>query len=257
MNRGFLYGDGFFESFKVVKSVPVFWKYHYQRFLQTADYLGFENNFSEAQLILLLKDYIEEVDLVNGRLRVTFYREGMGKYLPDSNGINLDFQSNATDSISFEPIELSKLYVSPIRLPKHEMGNFKLIAKPLQVKAAMDAHRNGAEEAILLNDQNEVSEGMTGNVFLVKENRLITPSLSSGCLAGTLRAWILDSFQNVEERVIKSEEIKTSDAVLFTNAARGLMVFHQTNRWNGYQEMLARLNADMLNSIRDFAEIQP
>jgi branched-chain amino acid aminotransferase len=252
VNRAFLYGDGFFEAFKIVNGVPVFWNDHWERIERTITFLKFENSYTEQELKIQIVNYIQEVSLVNGRLRITFFRTGKGKYLPESNAYQIDFSSAELEGSSFELQRIEKFHLSPIQLPQHISGNFKLVAKPMQVLAALDAKENGVEEAVLMNSQNEVCEGISGNVFVLKNNQLYTPPLESGCLAGTMRALLLREFPNTVEKALSMDDIISSDALIFTNSVRGIAVYSELEIETTFQPLVDWLNEKMLNSIHDF-----
>lgn len=252
MNRAFLYGDGFFEAFKIVNGVPVFWNDHWERIQRTINFLKFENSYTEQELKAQILNYLQEVLLVNGRLRITFFRAGKGKYLPESNAYQIDFNSSEIEASRFELRRIEKLHFSSIQLPRHALGNFKLTAKPLQVLAALDAKENGVEEAVLMNSQNEVCEGISGNVFVLKNDQLYTPPLASGCLAGTMRALLLREFPNTVEKALSKDDIISSDALIFTNSVRGITVYSELEIETTFQPLVDLLNEKMLNSIQDF-----
>jgi branched-chain amino acid aminotransferase len=252
VNRAFLYGDGFFEAFKVVKGVPLFWNYHWERIQRTISFLRFENSFSEDELKVQISNYLQEVSLENGRLRITFFRTGKGKYLPESNAYQIDFNSAELEGSRFELQRIEKLHLSLIQLPRHISGNFKLIAKPMQVLAALDAKENGVGEAVLLNDQNEVCEGISGNVFILKNNQLFTPPLVSGCLAGTMRALLLKEYPNTFEKTLSKDDLTSAEAIIFTNSTKGITVYSKFDSENTFQPLVDWLNEKMLSSIQDF-----
>lgn len=257
MNRGFLYGDGFFESFKVVDQVPVFWDYHFKRIGETSKYLELDLEYSEIDLKKSISAYLQNQNIVHGRLRISFFRQGEGKYLPEQNGVELAFQAEKMDEVWFEKHTIDHIHISTISLPKHELGNHKIIGKSLQIKAALEAKRQNAQEAIMLNDRGEVCEGISGNIFGVFGNRFITPPLTSGCLSGTIRALLLEKYEGIQEAVLSVDELLTADAIIFTNAVSGFKVYHQNQRWKNHDAMLIWLNQHMISSKQDFQEIRP
>jgi branched-subunit amino acid aminotransferase/4-amino-4-deoxychorismate lyase len=80
----------------------------------------------------------------------------------------------------------------------------------------------GFDEAIRLNERGEVTSGCVSNVFWVKEGRLFTPALSTGCLAGTTREYVLENLEcsEVEAGVA---EIERADAIFLTSAGIGVV----------------------------------
>ena len=89
--------------------------------------------------------------------------------------------------------------------------------------ATQEAKRNGLDEAILLDQEGNVSEAPGENIFIVKDNKLITPSLSSSALEGITRDAIIkignDLDIDVVERDFKRSELIISDEIFLTGTA--------------------------------------
>jgi branched-subunit amino acid aminotransferase/4-amino-4-deoxychorismate lyase len=87
---------------------------------------------------------------------------------------------------------MSALVTSVRRNETSFLSGVKSLNNLDNVLAREEAHRQGAGEAILLNTRGFVVEGSASNVFLVLDGRLVTPNLSSGCLAGITRQAVLE-----------------------------------------------------------------
>ena len=145
------------------------------------------------------------------------------------------------------------LMPSSVKLPVHDSGNYKLISKTLQIKAAVEAQEKGFDEAIMLNDRGEVAEGIAGNVFIIDNGKISTPGLASGTLAGITRAVLLNNFPEILERKLVSEELEKADAVFLTNSVRGIQIVRANQKGSVMlKEMIEQLNKLMISSIQDF-----
>ena len=89
------------------------------------------------------------------------------------------------------------------------------------------AHRRavaaGFSEALMLNTRGEVSETATSNIFMVKNHTVITPPLSSGCLAGVTRALLINNMPvdvRFAEMAITLDELLAADEVFLTSSLR-------------------------------------
>jgi para-aminobenzoate synthetase/4-amino-4-deoxychorismate lyase len=88
--------------------------------------------------------------------------------------------------------------------------------------ALAEAKAAGADEAVLVNERGEITEGSFTNLFVEKDGKLLTPALSSGLLPGTLRAELLATGK-AEERVLTLDDLGTADRVFLGNSVRGLV----------------------------------
>ena len=84
------------------------------------------------------------------------------------------------------------------------------------------AQRDGFDEVVFLNERGEVTEGAISNLFLRRGDKLLTPPLNSGVLAGVLRRHILETDPNAEERVLTLSDLKQANAIYIGNSLRGL-----------------------------------
>ena len=84
-NRGFLYGDGFFESIKIFNQSPFNFNNHYNRIEFSADFLNLEFLISKEELLKKINELLLQNDIVNGSVRITIFRDSDGKYYPINN----------------------------------------------------------------------------------------------------------------------------------------------------------------------------
>jgi para-aminobenzoate synthetase/4-amino-4-deoxychorismate lyase len=87
--------------------------------------------------------------------------------------------------------------------------------------ARLAMHGTGWDDVLLWNERGELTESTVANLIVALDGRLYTPPVSSGLLAGTYRAWLL-SRGEVEERVLRLEDLRAAQAVYLANSLRGL-----------------------------------
>lgn len=90
------------------------------------------------------------------------------------------------------------------------------------------ARQRGCSECLLMNQQHQMVEGANSNVFIYEGGRWITPSLSSGAVAGVLRGVVLQHFDGVEADITMAR-LLAADEVMLTNAIRGVQLVTVVN----------------------------
>ncbi len=255
INRGFKYGDGFFESMVMFnKKIPLI-DYHMSRAAFTAEVLscklpaGFDEDFLAGKILDLAA--VNEGAL-HARIRLQFFRKGGGYYLPDSDELGY--------CITMDGIHHSQFDCGPGLLVGMREDCYKPIAMNSDLKhtsameyvmAAQFGKAEGWEEMILLNHYAQVCEGLSSNVFIVKDGELITPDLDSGCVNGVMRSYIIGLMEGaVHEKDLEIADIVSADEILLTNAVRGVQwvkTFQGTTYKNKRaMEITALLNKNLL-----------
>ena len=231
-NRAFLYGDGVFESMKIVNQKILFLEDHYFRLMASMRIvrmdipMNFTMEFFEEQILSLAK--------ANGctdsaRVRVTVFRNEGGYYLPVQRSvsylINCSPLENKLYSIDTKPYEVD-LY-KDFLISKQLLSTLKTTNKILNVTASIFADENGLDNCLLLNESKNVAEALQGNIFMVINGKLITPSLSEGCLNGVLRKQIINLAKKiegleVEEGEISPFDLQKADELFISNVIKGI-----------------------------------
>lgn len=226
-DRGLRFGDGVFETIYVRDGVMYLWDRHLRRLLEGLDALQirFENsNLKEAALGLLLRNKIEEC-----LLRITVTR-GIGSrgYLPYPDLMGHD-PTVIIETIAYSPPPLEELDRLELTLtissyektsPKSLPTRYKLMQGMNSILARIEAERQGAFDALMLSREGMVSETSAANIFWCIGKTLFTPSLDSGCLAGTMRERIMElSEYRVSQDKFKLRHLLKADAVFLCNSA--------------------------------------
>lgn len=92
-----------------------------------------------------------------------------------------------------------------------------LLAQKVMYEAALD-------DVLLLNKKGNIIESAIANVFWIRDNIIYTPPLSEGCIAGTMRHWLLLALSNngfdIREQEMKPIDLATADEIFLTNSIR-------------------------------------
>jgi aminodeoxychorismate lyase len=227
-NRAFRYGDGLFESIRVFNGKMPFYNYHFERILRgmKALKMNIPSYFNPHYIKNEISKTIEKQP--NSRVRLAIYREEGGYYTPATN--NIDFL------IESSPLPESKYLLNDLGLTIGVFKDYKLRQTPTStlktsnglpyILAGIFAKENSFEDVLMLNTEGPVAEGISSNIFIVKENKLITPSLSMGCVGGIMRQIIFEIAQEQEipciESTITVKDVAEADEVFYTNAMQGI-----------------------------------
>jgi aminodeoxychorismate lyase len=227
-NRSFRYGDGLFESIRVFNGKMPFYNHHFERILRgmKALKMNIPSYFNPHYIKNEISKTLENQP--NCRVRLTIYRKDGGFYAPSNNDV--DFLLETT------PLLESKYLLNDLGLTIGVFKDYTLRQTPYSafktnnglpyVLAGIFAKENSFEDVLLLNTEGGIAEGISSNIFIVKENKLITPSLSSGCVGGIMRQIIIEIAQEQEISCIESnitvQDVAEADEVFYTNAMQGI-----------------------------------
>jgi branched-chain amino acid aminotransferase len=219
-NRAFNYGDGFFETIKIINSKPFNFQAHYARFSLACEVLKLKNKETISSLLSVINNLINQNELVNGSVKIHVSREEGGKYQPKSQ--NCEMMISTCSSLGFKQnIPVSLCVFSDEVKTMGRLSNIKSVNAAVSVLGAIHAKELGFENAILRNAKGDYIEVTNSSLFIVKDNVIYTPPLSDGCIDGTMRAWVLSN-DKIIEKSLSLYDIKQSDEVFITNALTGI-----------------------------------
>lgn len=257
-NRSFLYGDGVFETLKVVNNKILFFEDHYFRLMASMRIIRMQipMNFTLEYLEEEILKLVASNGIQNSaRIRFTVYRNEGGFYLPDDNSISYVIQASKLESITYEikkrifEVDLYKDFV----VPKQLLSTLKTANKLTHVTASIFANENQLDSSLLINEDKNVIEAANGNLFMLMGNQLITPPVSEGCLNGIMRKQILtlskliDSIEVVEQP-ISPFDLQKADELFITNVITGIQPITKYRK-KEYGFKLAENLIEKLNTV--------
>lgn len=257
-NRAFLYGDGVFETLKIVNNTILFLEDHYFRLMASMRIVRMKipNNFTleylEAQILNLAKAQNCEN---SARVRFTVFRNDGGFYLPNTNSVSFQIQvfplENTLYSFSDANYEVD-LY-KDFYISKQLLSTIKTTNKMINITGSIFAEENDLQNCILLNNDKNVVEALNGNLFMLLGNKLITPPISEGCLNGIMRKQILQIAKKIEsveviEEVISPFDLQKADELFITNVISGIQPITKYRK-KEYKTDLAKEILTNLNAL--------
>ncbi len=223
-DRGLLYGDGVFETIRVVGRKCIRLDKHLARLASGAGVLGIGDLPDNRTLINAILSVIDANNLSDARVRLTVTR-GV------ASGVGLLSEVRSAPTVAITAVDLPRDEPKPARVvvsrvarrdERSPLSSIKSLNYLPNILALQEARRLGADDAILLNMKGSVAEATVGNLFLVIGSKLITPSLDQGVLPGTVRQAVLELAPRlgleVVERPVECEELTQAEEVFYTNA---------------------------------------
>jgi len=222
--RASLYGAGVFTTIRVIDGEPWLWEKHWRRLERDAAKLGIAlSMYSENMVRRGLDESIPETDRAGVRkARITITDERASLLWSEEQPIvptNVSFLISPLRGVS-RPFRLT---ISPHSINSTSpIAGLKTCNYLEQTMSLQEATSRGANEAIRLNERGEITSACMANVFWLKDDQLFTPSLATGCLAGTTREFVIDNL-DVEEIEIGIDDLKSADAIFLTSAGLGVI----------------------------------
>lgn len=220
LDHGFTVGDGVFETLKVVDGTPFALQRHLDRLRFSAEALGIgapADSIVRSACDELLAAWITG-DGGDARLRITV-TSGVG---PPGSGRG---SHQPALVLMVVPLGITEATTTVVTVPwrRNEMGataGIKTTSYADNVMALAVARQAGATEALMANVAGNLCEGTGSNVFVVINDELLTPPLSSGCLAGVTRALVLESGCGAIERDVPFGALTEATEVFLTSTTR-------------------------------------
>jgi len=255
-NRGFRYGDGLFESMRMMKGKLKFVDLHAERLQKGMRALHIDG-YSQMDAYFL-KEKAEELAARNkakhARLRLTVYRDAEGLYTPTQNKNGYCLELQHVDEPRYFLNTKGLIMDTYTDMPKaiNMLSNYKTCNSQLFVMAGIFKAQNRLDEAFILNQNGFLCETISANVFVLYQNHLYTPALSEGCIGGVMRQVVMNlAIENnvpMTEAQLDPEILNQADEVFITNATRGIQWVMGYGRKRYFNET-SKLLMEALNKL--------
>lgn len=229
MDRGFLFGDGIYEVVPCFAGKPVGFKLHMQRMQQGLTELGIAQHFSDAQW----QDIVAQLLSANGG-------GNLGVYLHVSRGTQMRrahaYPSDVTPTVfaftfeighapSADPTQARTFKAVTEQDRRWRRCHIKSTALLGNIMHYHQGQQQGADEVLLFNEQQQLTEAASCNVFVVKDGVIATPVLDHQILPGITRYILLEVLRrhsrfDVQERSISRAEVLCADEIWLTSSSK-------------------------------------
>ena len=238
-NRAFLYGDALFETIRMSEGKIPFLKNHVNRLLHGLYF--FKYKVPKKYTPSFFKKEIKKIAEGNARIRITVFRSTGGLYTPKNNRPQFLIEASplASPHFSLNKKGLNIGIFDAVKLPCSPISNFKTCNSSPYILAGLNKQERNLDDVILLNEKGRIAEASSSNIFFIKKNKIITPSLSEGCVAGTMRKTILkiasEKNYSIQESTIKLPHLKNIEEIWLTNAISGIKWVVQIDQYFSHQ----------------------
>jgi len=229
-NRSFRYGDGLFETMKMIEGRILLGKFHFERLFNSLSLLGYSipSSFTES----LVENLVNELAIKNDcrslcRIRLTVFR-GNGNLFPVPAELNYIVECSPLKK-TVNLLNEEGLTIGVFPDARKSCDRFSAIKSANflpYVLGTMYAEKNKIDDCVLLNTNGDLADSTIANVFLVQENNISTPALAEGCINGVMRRYLLEKFQehrySCTERKVSADELVTADELFLTNSINGI-----------------------------------
>lgn len=252
-NRAYHFGDGLFESLRVVDGRACFVDAHWARLTTGAALLRIDlpKNLDRTSFERYIDELVQRTGHVNARCRFTLFRNAGGFYRPAGNEGGFTFELAPLPAPTYT-LNTQGLLVDiwpEMRKPVNDLSRHKTLNCQYYVMASLWAQQRGLDDCMLQNDRGNIIESSSGNLFIVSNGVLYTPSLTDGCVGGVMRAQVINlAIANgikVYECSLNPQNLLAADELFFTNAVQGLQ-WAGTYRTKRYAHRLSGVITQLL-----------
>ncbi len=221
--RPLMYGEGVFETFRYKEKLPKYIDYHYERLIKGANFLKIPT-ITKEDYIYYIEEAVKDFENKDLYVKTVLLSEGNSFYPL------LPYKSNLLVVVKpYQPIDVPiTLTVSPYKVhSKDPLLKIKSTNYLRNILTKRYAQERGFFDAIILNEDDNITETSSANIFWIKGRYLYTPSIDCGVLEGVSRRKIIEEAKNqgfvVVEGSFNLKDIKGANVVFLSNALHGIL----------------------------------
>lgn len=257
-NRGLRYGDGLFETMKMLDGKIIFPNEHFARLWKGLLTLEFDipKHFTPEKLtqeIIALATKNQHAKAA--RLRLTIVRGNGGLYDAANHQPNYIIETwplpENSNTLNNNGLVLG-IY-DDVKKSCDILSNIKHNNYLPYVMAALYAKKQKWNDAVVLNTNEHICETAIANIFIVKDDSIFTPALSEGCVAGIIRQEMINFLKKnnytINQTTITTETLLDADEVFITNAIYNIRWVQSINNKQYTNSLTQKIYAEFLPTI--------
>ena len=223
---GLLSGWGLFTTMRIFQGEAFAYERHWRRLEKDAARIRLPFPFDPAQVRRHLSELLNANQVVEGTARIYMIYNRVGLWQSDEPMPQVDLIL-CTAGLPAHPEQARLGIAAHGRHAASPLAGVKVTSWLNNVWHLAEAQREGWSEVVLLNERGEVAECTTANIFCVKDGKVMTPPLSSGCLEGVTRSVLLEiaprSGVPMIEQTLMPEDLYAAAEVFITSTNRSLL----------------------------------
>ena len=251
-NKSYRYGDGLFETMKITGKNISLEEYHFERFFSGLKQMRFEipvfltAGYLKKQILLLCEK--NKSDIL-ARVRLSVFR-GNGGIYEGNNDLQYIIECWPVNE-SINQLNENGFVIDVYPDARKSCDNFSNIKSANYlpyVMAARYAKENKLDECLVLNMYDRIADGTIANIFLVRDEEIMTPALSEGCVNGVMRRWLMERYK-VKETFLSIDDILSANELFFTNAMYGLRWVKQFRDKMYHNRAASKIHNELVKAI--------
>lgn len=223
---GLICGYGLFTTLRIAGGEAFAYERHWRRLEKDAGITHLSMPYTGAKVRVHLHEVIRANGVTDGCARIYLVQNNVGWWRSDEPRPDVDLIITTADMPT---------YHEPARLALREHGrhaasalcSVKTISWLDNVWSVAEATREGFDEVVLLNERGEVAECTSANIFAVKDGKVVTPPLNSGCLEGVTRGILFeiapDAGISLSQQALRPEDLYAADEVFISSTNRNVI----------------------------------
>lgn len=252
-NQSYRYGDGLFETMKMIKGEILLNEYHFDRLFKSLRVLKY--NVPKLFTPVTLAEQIKTLTKKNSceksaRVRLSVSRGRGGLYDGDNK---LDYIIECMPlNTSVNNLNENGLIIGLFEDARKScdlFSNLKTANYLPYVMAAQYAKENKWNDCLVLNQYNRVCDATIANIFWIKDGTIFTPPLTEGCVDGVMRRHLIQTRagtgDEVQEKICTVTDLENADEIFLTNAVYGIRQVKQF----GNKEPVSSITKELYGSI--------
>ena len=223
---GLICGWGIFTTLRISRGEAFAYERHWRRLEKDAAITRLPMPHTAAKVRVHLHEVIRANQVTEGCARVYLVYNTVGFWQSDEKQAQVDLIIYSAplpehrDTVRLALREHGRHAASPL-------AGVKTISWLNNVWAVAEANKEGFDEVVMLNERGEVTECTSANIFAVKDGKILTPPLNSGCLEGVTRGILMEiapeTGASVVEQALRPEDLYSADEVFISSTNRNLI----------------------------------